>query len=111
MKLFGFIMAALLLPQLCFAGDNVSIHLNNGADKVYIGQWNTLEIWIENDNSVSAMDLSFNINWNPSVTIQWDLGYGDFPPLQRYGRAVDAFDMMFFWLNITPLGLPVVPDV
>jgi hypothetical protein len=95
MKYFTLALAILLLPQLCFGGSDVCIHLNGGDDVVYNGEWNTLEVWIENDYDLESMMLSFEISWHSSVSISWNMSHGTWPPVQQHGRAINAFDMFF----------------
>ena len=95
MKSFTLALAILLLPQVSLAGNNVCIHLNGGADEVYIGQMNVLEIWVENDNPLSGIQLSFEMSWHPTATLSWNMTNGIFPPVMTYGRAYGAFDVFF----------------
>jgi hypothetical protein len=94
MKYLTLAVAIMLLPQLCFGGSDVCIHLNGGDDVVYSGEWNTLEIWIENDYELTNMMLGFEISWHSSVSISWNMSYGSHPPVQQHGRAIGAFDVV-----------------
>jgi len=86
--------AVLVIPQLCFGSDvgDIRIKLNGGADMVYTDQPNVLEIWIENDVDLNRASFAFEIYWDPMVTITWNMGHGNHPPVQEHGRAIGAWD-------------------
>jgi hypothetical protein len=95
MKRLTVLLFVCLLPQIClgYGNGDVCITMNGGDNVVYTGgHTNTLEIRIANDAILSTISLGFSLEWNPSVTIDWDMSYGSDPPVNEEGRAIGAFD-------------------
>lgn len=73
---------------------DVSIKLNGGANVAYIGETNTMEVWITNDAPLSVLSLCFKIDVKVSYT--WVKPYGNRPPgnpiVNEEGDAVGRFD-------------------
>lgn len=72
---------------------NVVVSLNGGDNVAYIGETNTVEIWIENDALVQGLNLGFEF----AIQVDFDFsanhgGSGHY--VQEHGRAVAAFDML-----------------
>jgi hypothetical protein len=95
MKSLILLLSILLLPQLCFGIQNgdVCIMLNGGDNIVYTNQTNTFEVWIANDAQLGGMVSAFEIQWDPAVTIIWNMNYGSHPPVNEEGRAIDAWNL------------------
>jgi hypothetical protein len=71
---------------------DVTIHLNGGDDVAYIGEVNTLEIWIANDARLrNGMSAGFEITY--ATALAWDMGYGSRPPVNEHGRAIGCWDL------------------
>jgi hypothetical protein len=110
MKRSHFITFVLLLlvsgPGLWAAGlGDVSIKLNGGANVAYIGETNTMEIWITNDAQLSAVSLCFKVDINDPYT--WVRPYGNRPTtnpvVNEEGDAIGKFD--------ATLGLNVIDHI
>ena len=73
---------------------DVSIKLNGGANVAYIGETNTMEIWITNDAQLTAISTCFKIDIDDPYT--WVKPYGNRPPsapvVNEEGDAVGKFD-------------------
>lgn len=86
-----------LLLFLCFgtAGatgyGNVEVHLNGGDDVAYIGETNTIEIWIENDAVVDGLSLGFEFSIGRDF--QFNASYGSYGYVNEEGRVVGAFNL------------------
>jgi hypothetical protein len=94
MKRLIMIISIVMLPQLCYGYGNgdVCITLNDGDNVVHANQYNTVEIRIANDELLLGMGLGFSFDWDPSMIVDWDMEYGNYPPVQEHGRAIDAWD-------------------
>lgn len=95
MRSITVLLAVLVSSHLCYGfgiGD-VRIELNGGANVVYSGALNTLEIWIENDAILKGESSGFEFYWSPSAVILWNTSYGSTPPVQEYGPAVGAWNL------------------
>lgn len=90
MKKLMWIMILLLMPGMSLGANDICVHLNGGDDVAYIGEYNTMEIWIANDIDVRTLQFALQICWPSDTTLWiWDLGYGSNPPFNRHGDAVD----------------------
>ncbi len=88
----GFLGAILLLGASVLGSGNgdVVIHLNGGDDVAYIGDTNTVEIWMRNDAGLTDMTIGFEFNIGRERTfLPGDYHNGDwtFPD-----EVVTAFD-------------------
>ncbi len=74
---------------------DVQIHLNGGADVFYLGEENTIEVWMANANRACA--ISFNFGLASPYTIEWVSPYGthpiDAPVIREEGDAVGRFNL------------------
>lgn len=80
-----------------YGNGDVTIHLNGGDDIAYVGEINTLEIWIANDADLSTITPAFEITFSTGLT--WEMGYGDHAPVNEEGRAVGRFDLTGLVVN------------
>ena len=89
MKKLILITILLVIPSICLGVNDICVHLNGGDDVAYIGELNTLEIWIANDIDLLSLQFPLEVCW-PSGDIlwAWNLGYGNSPPFNRHGDAV-----------------------
>jgi hypothetical protein len=73
---------------------DVTIKLNGGANVAYIGQVNTIEIWITNDAQLNLISTCYKIDINQPYT--WVKPYGTRPPalpvIMEHNDAVGRFD-------------------
>jgi len=91
MKALRILMCMLAMAGILYAEDNVEIHINYPADTVFIGETNTIEFWIENDDTLLGMTLGFEFSGYAGAVV-WDSLYGSNPPLNIDApEAVDAF--------------------
>ncbi len=74
-----------------YGNGDFTVYLNGGDNVAYIGQVNTLEIWIANDDVVMGMSPAIVITF--STSLQWDMGYGSHPPVNEEGRAVNCWNL------------------
>jgi hypothetical protein len=95
MKKLTWILILFLIPGIGLGADDVCVHLNGGDDVAYIGELNTLEIWISNDITVRTMQFPFEVCWTSDVMFwNWNMDYGDNPPFNRHGDAL-TYLMLF----------------
>jgi hypothetical protein len=88
MKSLVWIVALLLMPSISLGANDVCIHLNGGDDVAYIGEYNTLEIWIANDVDLKALQLAMIVSWTPGpFEWVWTMSYGSQPPFEWHGDA------------------------
>jgi hypothetical protein len=77
---------------------DVEVHLNGGADVAYVGQTNIVEIWIQNEESLGAVSMAFEISCG--VSYSFDPAYGELAGMPGYlnaeGDAVSAFVPLHF---------------
>jgi len=79
MDRLALILLLFSVTSVCLgATANVEIHMNGpGNDIVFLNDWNTMEIWIENSDVVYAMLLSLELSWTGShQVIILDEGHG-----------------------------------
>jgi hypothetical protein len=73
---------------------DVSIKLNGGENVAYIGETNTMEVWITNDAPLSVLSLCFKLDIKVPYT--WVKPYGTRPPanpiVKEEGDASGRFD-------------------
>jgi len=87
-----------------YGNGDISIHLNGGDDVAYIGEVNTLEIWIANDARLQYLSAGFEITY--ATALAWDMVYGSHPPVNEHGRAIGCWDLIFLvthdFSNVSP---------
>jgi hypothetical protein len=126
MKSVTVLLMLLVSSHLCYGygtGD-VTVILNGGANVVYGGAFNTLEIWIANDARLNGESSGFEFYWPTQVMIVWNTFYGSSPPVQEHGDAIGAWilgglnsvddfssigspdHIMFGGASMPPYGLP-----
>jgi hypothetical protein len=86
--LFGLLLVA--YPAL--AADNVEIHFNYPMDTIFIGATNTMQIWVESDDSIKGMSLGFEMNGYTGMVI-WDLSFGNRPPVNSVDKWMRGFSV------------------
>jgi len=103
------IAAAVVMPvSIAFAtgvGD-VEIRLNGCANMAFIGQTNTLEIWIANDAMLDGMVIGFEIDIGR--TFQFNGTYGSHGYVNEEGDAVGIWDLG--GLLVTPYFDNLTPE-
>ena len=62
MKVLRFLPGLLLIAGFLYADNNIEVHFNYPADTVFIGEINTVEFWIENDDTLQGMTLGFEFS-------------------------------------------------
>ncbi len=74
---------------------DVRIHLNGGADVFYLGEDNTVEVWIANGHTLSGISMYFGLT--SAFSIEWVTPYGGFPPaapiIAEVGDAIGRFNL------------------
>jgi PKD repeat protein len=90
MRHLKILIVLMLIASTALAGNNVEIRFNYPDNVIYVGVENTVEIWIENDDSLYGMSLGLMF-FGYDGTVDWDEGYGNSSPLNEEGDAVDAF--------------------
>ncbi|NIS15967.1 MAG: hypothetical protein GWN00_24370 [Aliifodinibius sp.] len=105
MKIIIIIIGLLLISSIAVAANNVEVHINYPADTVFIGSYNQLEIWIENDFDIIGLALGFEFS-SYSGTISWNMNYGDFPPANVENDARGAIDFNYLALGLEDSYLP-----
>jgi PKD repeat protein len=90
MRYLKILIVLVLMASTALAGNNVVIHFNYPSDSIFIGVDNKVEIWIENDDSIYGMSLGLMFSGYDG-TVDWDESYGNKPPLNEHGDAIDAF--------------------
>jgi hypothetical protein len=84
-------------PAPCQCGTapvDVCVFVNDGEQFIFPDNWNTLEIWIENDVYLAALTLGFEITWTDSGSLTWDMSYGNYPPVMFSSEAVSSFNII-----------------
>jgi hypothetical protein len=74
-----------------FGNGDITIKLNGSDSVAYIGNVNTLEIWIANDATVGSMSPALEIRFTTSLS--WDMVYGSHAPVNEEGRAIGAWNL------------------
>lgn len=71
MERLTLVIAFFCVPCLCLgATGNIEVHMNGpGQDVVFLNDWNTMEIWIENTDLIYAMLLSFELTWTDNYHV------------------------------------------
>jgi len=90
MRHLKILIGLMLIASTALAGNNVEIHFNYPDNVIYIGVENTVEVWIENDDSIHAMSLGLEFSGYEGI-VNWNESYGNKPPLNEEGDAVDGF--------------------
>jgi Dockerin type I domain len=93
MKLIKILVMLLLISNLAVAANNVEVRFNNGTDTIFIGARNTMEIWIENDETLQGMVLSFEFA-SYSGQIIWDTTYGNNAPVNGENDMIGAYSRL-----------------
>ncbi len=70
---------------------DVEIRLNNGNDVAYIGQTNTLEIWIRNSRALTSMSMGYDFTIGRAYS--FNASYGNKGYVDEEGNAVGRFDL------------------
>lgn len=78
-------------PEYVSGVGDVQISLNGGDDVAYIGKWNTVEIWIINDQPLLSMSMGFEFSIGRDY--YFDPAYGAFGYVNPENDAQDAFDL------------------
>ena len=107
MKIKYLIICLLLLWSFASADNNVVLHINYPADTAYIGVVNVLEIWIENDVEIGAIELPLVLS-DYSGQIVWETDYGDAPPYNLDNSFKGVFTSVY--QNVLGLDNPYPPD-
>jgi PKD repeat protein len=103
MKILKILLGVLLISSMALASNNVEIHINYPADTAYIGVSNKVEIWIENDQALSAFSLAFSF-WGPyEGEIIWEDAFSPFTP---ENDAVGALNTHYAATGIDDMTLP-----
>jgi hypothetical protein len=99
MKRLVWIVVLLLMPGVSLGVNDICVHLNGGDDVAYIGEYNTLEIWIANDIDIKTMQFAMIISWTPGpFEWVWTMGYGSQSPFEWHG---DAENLILFASDVT----------
>jgi hypothetical protein len=95
-----------------YGDGDYSVHLNGGDDVAYIGEINTLEIWMANDVQLQEMTPAVEITF--AIALSWEMAYGNVPPVNEEGRAIGRWDLQFIvtqdFDNISPDHLMLYGD-
>jgi Dockerin type I domain/FlgD Ig-like domain len=93
MRTFFTVITILIMAQLCFGSTgDVKIHLNGGDDVAYVGDTNTIEIWIKNDTELLGivMPFEFSIGRNYQFISSGSFGYVN-PEGDAAGAIFDGY--------------------
>jgi hypothetical protein len=90
MRHLKILIGLMLIASTALAGNNVEIRFNYPDNVIYIGVENTVEVWIENDDSIHAMSLGLEFSGYDGV-VNWNESYGNRPPFNEEGDAVGSF--------------------
>ena len=90
MRVFTVLLCMGLLFSTVQAANNVEIHFNYPADTVYVGVANKLEIWIENDVTITGKSLALEFS-GYAGQVDWNGSYGNRAPLNEENDAFEAF--------------------
>jgi hypothetical protein len=71
---------------------DVTIRLNGGADVAYIGEFNTVEIWIQNPET-PLRGMSLGLEFIIASAYAWDMSYGSHPPVNEESAATGVWDL------------------
>ncbi len=94
MKKLTWVLILLLMPGVGLAANDICVHLNGGDDVAYIGELNTLEIWIANDVEIQTVQFPFEVCWTSGMTFWvWNLDYGSNPPFDRHGDGISYLEL------------------
>ncbi|MBD3218390.1 MAG: hypothetical protein GF310_08955 [candidate division Zixibacteria bacterium] len=106
MKIIIILIGLLLLSGIAMAANDVEVHVNWPADTVFIGSYNQLQIWMENDVDLLGYAMGFEFS-GYTGTIIWDMNYGDEPPGNVENDARGAIHQ-----NFVPHGFEdnILPD-
>jgi len=88
----------LLLAVSAFAASDVTVHVNNPDDIVYIGESNIIGFYFQNDVALVGMSVGFSFDNSAGGGFSFDNTWGNTnntggPYLQATGDAVGAFDL------------------
>jgi hypothetical protein len=116
MKIIIIVIGLLLFSGMAMAANDVEVHVNWPADTVFIGSYNQLQIWMENDQDLIGYVMGLELSgYNGSIV--WDLNYGDEPPGNVENDARGAIHQNIvphsFEDNLLPdsvlIGGPMIP--
>jgi hypothetical protein len=98
----------LLLSANAFADGqgNVDVYAD-GNLTIYLGETTTLEYYCTNDAVIAGLSLGYEFSWNVALSVAWNMGYGNKPPVNEEGDAVGAMTLLF---AVTNLLTGVSPD-
>ena len=81
-------MIVLVMPGVSLGANDICVHLNGGDDVAYIGEYNTLEIWVANDIDLEALQFGMIVSWTPGpFEWVWTMAYGSQSPFDWHGGA------------------------
>ncbi len=107
MKIIKILIGLLVIANIAMAANNVEVHINYPSDTVFIGSYNKLEVWIQNDVVVWGFALSFEVSGTLG-TIEWMQDYGDHPPYFLEGGFRGY--LTAFMSNLYGLDDTMLPD-
>lgn len=88
------LLVALVSVSVRAAGNGeVVLKMNGGDDIAYIGEVNTLEVWIKNDAPLSALELSFGMRIDCDGNFAWGEEF-------REASMIGAFDNYSTYVSI-----------
>jgi len=90
MRYLKILIGLMLIASTALAGNNVEIRFNYPDNVIYVGVENTVEVWIENDDSLYAMSLGLEFSGYDGM-VNWNKSYGNKPPFNEEGDAVGGF--------------------
>jgi hypothetical protein len=91
------------IGDACEREGDVSITLNGGANVAYIGETNTIEFRFVNHSALYGMTLPFEFSIGRNY--QFDASYGNYPPVNEEGDAVDRFSDLIVTSRIDNNGM------
>jgi hypothetical protein len=92
-------MMVLVMPGLSLGANDICVHLNGGVDVAYIGEYNTLEIWVANDIDIKTLQFGMIVTWSPGpFDWVWTMAYGSHSPFDWHG---DAENLILFASDVT----------
>jgi PKD repeat protein len=75
-----FAACLIVLTGSILADNNVEVHFNYPQDTIFVGDTNTLEFWIANEDTLHGFSLGFEFSEYQGEFL-WDSSYGNYPPL------------------------------
>jgi hypothetical protein len=102
MKILKILLGVLLISSMALASNNVELHINYPADTAYIGVTNKVEIFIGNDQQLSALSLAFSFSGYEGDIIWIDPN----DPFTPENDAVDGLSTYYSQKGAEDLNLP-----